>query len=422
MDIFIREFPDCLRQVFCRFSIEEIGKEFDLGAAMLQKNFQFAGYRKGKVPIEIIEKQNPPELEQIVVTNVVNKVLDEVVKQGATLFSKPKFNPFSNLSRNNEFSFYLVFEVSPRLVKDIDFKSLSVPYEDYSVDDKMVQYSINKRLAGLEKVTSKIQEDDVVTMNITNSDFKGEDKEITFNAAKVPALVGKKAGDKVELKFSDLGESVMKVLGKVSEPLKVDITTVERSSNKAISDETIQQTTPYKTLDEYKESVKKELNQLATHYSSFNQRQALEKVIGEKAEIEFPKSIFVDATVQNLEHFISDQYQANEIPLKELLSDKSNREKYNEMLDLSYEKIAFLITLDYVSAQNNIKATEEQINYVAGTVARERRMSLEEYKKSSSPDEWRKIEKDAVREAAEKWIFDHVKFQVKGSKPLIEVK
>ncbi len=422
MEYFVREYPDCLRQVFTKIDAKAVSKEFDSVLNNLQKNFNFAGYRKGKVPVEIIEKQNPPELEQRVVTNLVNQVLDQILKDGIRLFSKPKFNPFSNLVRGQEFSFYLVFEVSPQVHSEIDFKKLSVSYEDFSVDDKMVTYSMTKRLAGLEKVTTKIVEDDTVTLSITNSDYKSEDKEMTFNASKVAALIGKKAGDSVTLEFSDLGDNVMQVLGKLKAPLSAEIKLVERANPKSISDESVQQMSPYKTVAEYKESIKKELVQLAEHYSGYNKRQALEAAVGEKAEIEFPKSIFVDAMSQNVSHFVSDQYQANELKLTELLADKTIRDRYTELLDVSYEKIAFLIMLDYIADINNIKATEEQVNYIAAAVAREQRMTLEDYKKSCSRDEWSKIEKDAIREAAEKWVFDQVKFTVKGSKPLIEVK
>lgn len=422
MDIYIRNYPDCLRQVYCHYNTQETGEEYNRALNLLQKNYQFAGYRKGKVPLEIIEKQNPPELEQMVVTNMVNRVLDEVVKQGMVLYSKPKFHPFSNLSRQNSFSFHVVFETAPHLLSELDVKGMSVPYEDYAVDDKMVQYSLTHRLAALEKVTGKIQEEDVVTLNVGNPEFKAADKELTLNAAKVKALIGKKAGDSVKLSFEDLGDTVMKVLGQLNEPLEATVTTVERNSGKGITDETVQQTTPYKTLDEYKESVKKELQQLAGHYSTYNKRQALEKVIGEKVQIEFPKSIFAEAALRNIGHFIEESFSTNEVPLKELLTDKTVQEHYQEMPALSYEKIAFLITLDHIARKNNIQATPEQVQYVAGALAREKNMSLDEYKKSSSADEWRRIEKDAVREAAEVWLFDQVKFQVKGSKPLIEVK
>ncbi len=67
MEVYIKEYTDCLRQVFVHYKVEEVNEEYEEALAILQKKTQFPGYRIGKVPFDIIEKNNPDELMRQVV-------------------------------------------------------------------------------------------------------------------------------------------------------------------------------------------------------------------------------------------------------------------------------------------------------------------------------------------------------------------
>ena len=214
MTYYVKEFPDCLRQVYVKFTADEIDNKFNAVLAEIQKGFTFHGYRKGKVPFEIIEKQN----NESVIRQVVNKTVYEAMGQlrfdNIFLYSEPKFHPVSELLKGQDFSFYLVFEVVPHLEEEIDFEKIKVDYEEFYVDEKMVEKVALNKLTTLDKVKGKIEDNDSVTVNILNEDFSGDNRELILSSKDVKSLVGKKTGDKVELAFSELGDMIFEVLGR----------------------------------------------------------------------------------------------------------------------------------------------------------------------------------------------------------------
>ncbi|MGL5721984.1 MAG: trigger factor family protein, partial [Brevinema sp.] len=126
----LKTYPDALRQLFVRASVEEVNAIFHRAAEEIQKNYQMPGFRKGKVPIDMIEKQNLPELSQIAERIFTNDALSSIEDKGISLFGSPRFNPMSGLSRDREFTFAIVFEEAPSLKEAPDFSKTTFEYEE----------------------------------------------------------------------------------------------------------------------------------------------------------------------------------------------------------------------------------------------------------------------------------------------------
>ncbi len=422
MEIFVKKFPDCLRQAFVKVGIIEMGAEYDAALTMVQRDFSFSGFRKGNVPFDIIEKNNPNELTKTLVTNIVNKSISEMIQQGHKFYSEPKFTPLSVPNRHSPFVFTLVFESEPEVLGGFQIDKATIENEEFVVDAKMIDYSMKKQIGLLESVDGKVQSGDTVTVEIKNPDYPDSNKEKTYEADEVKALVGHKKGEKVDLTFDDLSIHVSEFLGNVKEPVSAEIQKIERVSSETLSDELVSQATNYKTLADFKKAIEESLNQLSSQLTMESKKNSLAEHIGKNVSVEFPKTIFMDKSRYDFLHFVDQKINLADYPLKDLIADKKVRDELPPILDSAYRDIAFIIVIDDYADKNGIEAQENYINYIAGQRARENKLTLDEYKQKSTQEEWESVKREAKREAALADILSKAKFHTKGTKPLLDIK
>lgn len=419
MNIFVKEYPDCLRQAFVKVGPVEIGEEYTVALTSVQREATLAGYRKGKAPLELIEKQNSQEVMEAVVGSLVRKAAAQLQSEGTVFYTDPKFTPLTGLSKTQDFGFALVFEIAPKVIKPIDFDKLKVTADDYIVDSKMVDYSVSQRLEILEEVSGKIEKGDTVTATIENADYLPEAKTKVFDAGVLEILIGHKKGESIEIDFADLGSYLVEYLGAVESPLQLSITKVERPSLSKADDETVAQMTPFGTLAEFKDAVKDNLEQMASQLSGNKKREALARAIADKGEFEFPKSLYIEKARYDHSVFMDEHVNLIDKNLTEVLADKKMKELFSSKLSESYAEIAFILILDDFAANESIQADENYVNAILSQQARENEMSLDAYKSRISNEDLQSTYREARREAAVSALMDKVKFEVGEKLPLI---
>ncbi|OHD56488.1 MAG: hypothetical protein A2Y33_15285 [Spirochaetes bacterium GWF1_51_8] len=422
MDIYIKKYPDCLRQAYLKVGKIELNDQFDHAVSEIQQYVDFPGYRKGKVPADIIEKNYQNDLAQTVIEHLVHKAIEQMSQDGVRLYSNPKFQPLSGLSRNGEFTFSLVFEVEPQMIKDIELSKINVNYDEYVIDDKMIEQTMRRSIDLLDPVTGKIKSGDVVTVKVTNKDYFPDNKQKVLGSEIVSEFIDKKAGDTVELPFDSLKGYVLDFVGVIKEPVTVEIIKAERPSEKPLDDETVKQTSTHKSLAELREAVKRQLEGMALELNAHSKSSALVGHLRDHIEYEFPKSLFIDHAGKTAYHFIETNYFVSEISLNELFKDDKLKGKYEKILADACSDITVALFIEEFADKNNIQASNERINYLISSHAQEAHVPVDEYKKKMTPEELERVKREGKKDEALSYITNQVKFTVKNKLPLIELK
>src|SRR5690606_9049991 len=156
MDIKINEISLSEKEVEVTASYDEIKKGIDTEVQKQTKKIQIRGFRKGKVPLQIIKRMYGDALEYEASEKVANDQFWEIAKEkhlhpiGQPQLVDIKFNPGENLS------FKVRYEVMPELdVKDYTGLNIEVP--NFEVKDEEIQAEINHILnsnRALEEVES----------------------------------------------------------------------------------------------------------------------------------------------------------------------------------------------------------------------------------------------------------------------------
>lgn len=421
MEIFINELPDCLRQVFVKAMPDEVNGAFVNVLREMQAEYKVDGFRKGKVPIEIVEKNNTQQVINHVGQRLVNQAVHEIITQGVQIYSEPNVTPISSgVFRDMEYKFSLAFEVLPYVKTKIDLSKITIDYDEYFLNDKMIDKLIRNEVRLLEEVSGKIQKGDTVTLKVLNEGFTN-DKEVVFDTGYVESFVSHKKGDTFELTFAEIKHYVADFLGLVKEPLKIEILKVERQSSGKLSDETIKQTTGFDSLAEYKKSMESRFNITVDNFNYQQKRKALLLYLGNNFDVELPKTIYINNARSQLSHFINDNYSMAEISLADLFVDEKLQSSYSELPKLIFTEVAAIISLEDIAEKEGIEINKDVEKKLIEGRASENRMTVDDYKSKSTQEEWHNLQFEAKRETALAYLLDKVKFQVKDKLPMIKL-
>ncbi len=421
MELFVKEYTDCLRQAFAVFNESEVKAEYESTLAQMQKKTTFPGYRAGKVPFDIIEKNSADELMRLVVNGMVLKAAQKLQADGVRLFSEPRFKPLSNLSRGKPFSFSIVFDTMPRVLKNIDPEKTVVDFEEYYYDDRMMDESIRRDFKVLEEVSGRIEEGDTVTVREKGAG-EGGDATQTLDSRVVKKLIGRKAGETLILSYNDLDTSVVEFLGRASggDTVELEILKAERPKEQDVTDELVSQVSVHKTADDYRKAMKERFENLLKEMNSVSKRNALMEYIAKNAEVEYPKSEYLREFRRENGDFAEKNFAVSEIPLTGLLGEKKIRNEHSALPDKVHANIVFFYCVMNLADRFGIQADAAAVNRIAKAHAREQELSLEEYKQKASPEEWSAVQDRARFDAALAYLVGKVGFQAKGKLPLIQ--
>jgi trigger factor len=229
--------PQCIVKVKGVLKKEAIGHAKQNALKEIGKHASIPGFRKGKVPAFILEKNFSKEIFSKTKELALQKVLLEtlILSKLRILQTHPTVkNEFNNFSLNEAAPFLLEFQTEAS-VPDIDLSKLKIkgskpePVTKEQIEDmieRMRQY-----FATFNSVDRPIKKDDFADLDI----YDEEQKRILFNDKRfqasiktsaqwiVEALIGKKAGDTFQ-QTSELDKDAPAEVKKQFKPTKCKIT------------------------------------------------------------------------------------------------------------------------------------------------------------------------------------------------------
>ena len=253
----------------------------------LAKNVKVAGFRQGKVPANVAEKN----IDQ---TALNSEVLEDAVNMSAVeAFETAKLTPLDRPKVSvdkyvpgQELQYTAEVEIIPA-IKLGDYKKLKAKKEDVKVTDKDVTEVID-RLRKSSSVKKDVERaaklGDEVVIDFDGKDEKGEsvagakseDYSLelgsnTFIPGFEDGLVGKKAGDEFTLPLTFPKDYHHKPLAGAKVAFAVKVKAVKESAMPELDDAFAAKTGPFKTVAELKADITRELTEQ-------KEREAIDKL------------------------------------------------------------------------------------------------------------------------------------------------
>ena len=210
-------------------------------------------------------------------------------------------------------------------------------------------------------------------------------------------IVGMKKGEEKDVKVTFPENYHAENLKGKPALFKVTLNKVEKKELPEIDDKFVSDTTEFESLKEYKNSIKENLEKIAEEHAERDYEVALLDEIAEKSNIDVPSSMVeheVEHIIEDFKHRLSHQgMDINnylEYVGKDLETFKEERKNDAE------KNIKTRLVLQKLISENNITVTSEELDKSIGDYAERYQMTVEDFKKAMSPDDYAYFENNAI--------------------------
>lgn len=412
----------------------DVAASYNDVVAKYAKNIQIPGFRKGKVPVSVLERKYGDALKNDAVSEIVEKALgdifDELDKEKSDdrplPYSQPTIDDIPLLDTTKDLTFAVKYDVFPKVeVKNFDGIEIKVPEVKITDDDlKEELEAIRQRNAMVldKKDDEAVAKDDIVTVNYSELDDKdaviagSERQDFVFTVGTEQniykfdnEIIGMKKGEtKVVTKEVD-GEN---------KKVSVTVTAVKVRNVPELDDELAQDVSDkYNNLEDMKNDIKKNLETaLENKLKEIKANSLLEQLV-EKNPVELPASM-VRAELDSRFRMMAQQFQTTTEQLEKMLTAAG--QKKEDMLTQwtgdAEKMLKSRIIVESLLKEKDISVTPEEIEAEYEKIAAGAGVSVEEVKKHyEDPRSKEYLEDEAKEQKLYTMLFDQVKVS-KGDK------
>ena len=411
------------------FTIE--AKVFDEGIKKVfnknAKYFNIPGFRKGKAPMNIVEKYYGDEIfYEDAFNEVVPSVYDEAVKtEKLEVVSKPKID-IVQIGKGKDLIFTAIVETKPE-VKLGKYKGISVEKIEYKVTDKDIEDELN-RMAERNSRMITVSDRAAKKGDTAVIDFLGTVDGVPFEGGKaenhelelgsntfIPGFEDQVIGMKTEevkdvnVKFPE--EYFSKELAGKDAVFKVTVHEIKKKELPKIDDEFAKDVSEFDTIAELKSDIKSKKEKQNEDKSKAELEETAVKAVAKDSEVEIPEGM-IELEIDNMEQDMDRRLAYQGINLEQYLQmlGKTKADFRNESVEPAKESIKLRLVLEAVCKDAKIEADEKEISAKVTELATSYGKKEEELKNNEALLEH--VKENVKTEKAIALIVDNAKIKV----------
>lgn len=416
---------DKLEKNMVKLTIEVDAEEFAKGMeAAYEKNknkISVPGFRKGKVPKQMIEKMYGAGIFYEDAANAIipKEYQRAAVESGLDIVSQPEID-VTQIEEGKNFIFTATVAVRPEVTlgtyKGVEIAKVSteVTDEDLEAEIKKVQEQ-NARIINVEDRPVQDKDDTVIDfegfMNgVPFAGGKGENYSLTIGSHSFidtfeEQLIDKKIGEETEVNVTFPEEYHAAELAGKPATFKVTVKEIKSKELPELNDELVQDISEFKTVDEYKADLKATLEKKKAKDAEVKkENEAIEAVVA-NAAMEIPEAMIKQQALQ-----MADGYDRN------LKQQGISLEQYVKMMGMEIDKFIESIypeaekriknglVLDAIAKAEDFTVTDEEVEEEIKNMASMYNMKEDELKDMMTDNERNQIKDDLAVQKAVKLI------------------
>lgn len=411
----------------------EVEKAIQAAYMKEKKSISVPGFRKGKVPRQMIEKMYGAGIfyEEAVNTLIQENYPAAADESGIDIVSRPSIEVVQ-IETGKPFIFTAEVAVKPE-VKLGKYLGVQVTKVDTEVTDEEVDAALEKE-RGNNARTVSVTDRPVAVGDTAVIDFEGFVDGVAFEGGKgenhsleigshsfidtfEDQLVGKNVGDEVDVNVTFPEQYQAAELAGKPALFKVKINEIKTKELPALDDEFAQDVSEFDTLAEYKESVKKNLEeQKENEAKRTKEDEAIQKII-DKSEMEIPEAM-LETQCENMVNEFAQRIAQSGLSMEQYMQFSGlTVDKLKEQVRPEAEtRIKSSLVLEQIAKEENIEVTDEEIDAEIEKMAAAYGMEADKLKEYMGDSEKASMKRDLAVTKAVDLIMENVKEKAKTKK------
>ena len=410
---------------------EELEKAIEAAYKKQKNQISVPGFRKGKVPRVMIEKMYGVGVfyEDAANTLMQQNYPSAVDESGVDIVSRPTVDVVQ-IEKGKPFIFTAEVAVKPEVTLG-KYMGVTVTKIDTSVSEDEVNEALEQQRNNNAR-TSSVTDRPVAVGDTAVIDFEGFVDGVAFEGGKgenhpleigshtfidtfEDQLVGKNAGDEVEVNVTFPEQYQAADLAGKPATFKVKINEIKTKELPELDDEFAQDVSEFDTLAEYKESLKKNLEEKKENEAKRTKEdEAVQKII-DKSKMDIPEAMIDTQCETMIEEFAQriaqsglsmDQY----LQFSGLTVDGLKEQVRPEALS----RIQASLVLEQIAKDENIEVSDEDVNAEIEKMAASYGMEADKLKEYMGDAEKDSMKKDLAINKAVELVMSNVKERAKA--------
>lgn len=419
MSVQVEKLEKSMAKLTIEVSAEELEKALQNAFLKNKNKISVPGFRKGKVPRQMIEKMYGPEIfYEDAANELIPDAYEKAVEEcGEDIVSSPTID-VTQIKKGEPFIFTAEVALKPP-VNLGKYKGVKVEKADTEVTEEEVAAKINQEresnARNVEVTDRPVKDGDMTVLDfegfVDGTAFeggKGENYPLTIGSgAFIPGfeeqLVGAEIGEEVEVNVTFPEDYQAEELKGKAAVFKCTIKEIKEKELPELDDEFASEVSEFDTLAEYKADVRAKLTAEKVKEAKDAKEAAVIEAIVNDSEMEIPEAMLATQQRQMVDEF------AQRIQMQGLSLDQyfqitgSTYDKMIEQVRPQAEKrIKSRLVLEEVVKAEKIEASEEDYEEELKVMAEAYQMEVEKVKEMLPEKSVSQIREDiAVRKAAE---------------------
>ena len=343
------------------------------------KYFNIPGFRKGKAPMNIVEKYYGKEIfYEDAFNEVAGDALDEAVKENDLyVVSRPDID-VTQIEKGKDLIFTAVMQTKPEAELG-KYKGVEIKKIEYKVTAEDVNHELshmqehNARMITVED--RPVESGDIVTIDFEGfvdgkafdgGKAEGHELEIgsnTFIPGFEDQIIGMKIDEEKDINVKFPEEYFSKELAGKDATFKVKLHEIKKKELPKLDDEFAKDVSEFDTLKELKEDIKKKQQKQNDDKAKYETEDAVIKAVCENVKVDIPSGMIeteVDNMIKDIEQRLS--YQGLKLEQYLQMMGKTTEEMRKEYEPQAIDSIKSRLALEAVIKAEKIEATEEEVD------------------------------------------------------------
>ncbi|MCI9287326.1 MAG: trigger factor [Clostridia bacterium] len=343
------------------------------------KYFNIPGFRKGKAPMNIVEKYYGDEIfYEDAFNEVVPEVYEKELKENnIEAVSHPDID-VKQIGKGQDLIFTAVVQTKPE-VKLGKYKGIELKKVEYNVSDADVDHELGHMQEKNARLVS-VEDRAVENGDITVIDFEGfvdgkafeggkaENHELTIGSNTfIPGfeeqIIGMKIDEEKDINVKFPEEYFSEELKGKDATFKIKLHEIKKKEMPALDDEFAKDVSEFDTLAELKASIKEKIEEENKNKAKYETEDAAVKAVCDNVEIDIPSGMIeteTDNMVKEIEQRLS--YQGMKLENYLQMIGKTNEEFRKEYEEQAKTSVKSRLVLEAIIKAENIEADSEKVS------------------------------------------------------------
>ena len=342
------------------------------------KYFNIPGFRKGKAPYKIVEKQYGA---QIFYEDAFNEVAGEVYEKELTdakieAVSRPEID-IIQMEKGKDLIFTAVVQTKPEVTLG-KYKGIELKKVEYNVEEKDIDHEIghmqerNARLVNVEDRPVEKNDTTVIDFEgfvdgVAFEGGKAENHELvigsnTFIPGFEDQIIGMKIGEEKDINVTFPEEYFSKDLAGKAAVFKVKLHEIKKKELPAVDDEFAKDVSEFDTIKELKKSIKEKLEEENKNKAKYETEEEAIKTVCDNTKIDIPSGMVeteTDNMIKNIEQRL--MYQGLNFTQYRQMMGKTEEDMRKEMKEQAERQVKTKLVLGAIVETEKIEATDEEV-------------------------------------------------------------